>query len=517
MTPTSPPADSRAGLLAVLLIVLLAVHLPAFVCMPPDYDVVQWDLDARTVLTGGSLYRDVMENNLPGMLVFQAPIRWLFGWRSEVIRLADAVVIGACVWLLVRRLPTVATRCGSSLVLVSFYLTTSEWCHAQRDSWMLLPALVAMTLRGASCDNPIGGHRVHVVAWGVVEGLLWGMAVWVKPYTILPAVACWLSSVGIKRRGVMLDATGLLIGGLTAGGFGLAWLGSTGAWADFWDVMLVWNREYVRFDTTAGSRTMAWAGLAIRFFPWILAHLVAVPLAVARLGGIAKPTADRDTILLSALYLGWLAQAVLLQHLFDYPHVPPLLLALALICREIARPASGRAWILLTIFLVFCMVIRLTPLTASRLPLVVDCLHYGSTPVMRDRLSMLGRVDWQALAEVADFVKSQGMKDGELASLNMGPAVLYLELDLRPPTRYVVLQNNLAVFAKQHGRIFDELARSRQRFLVVDVEIAMWKAKPPPAADRRVVFEAGRYRVYALNGEETAGWVRAHMALPNEN
>src|SRR5262245_17854348 len=100
--------------------------------MPPDYDVVQWDLNVRAVLTGGALYRDVLENNLPGMLVFQGPIRGLLGWRSEVIRLADVLIVGTIIWLLVRAWPgaSATAKLGTTLVLASFYLSTSEWCHA---------------------------------------------------------------------------------------------------------------------------------------------------------------------------------------------------------------------------------------------------------------------------------------------------------------------------------------------------------------------------------------------------
>ena len=29
-------------------------------------------------------------------------------------------------------------------LLFAFYLSTSEFCHAQRDVWMLLPALAAL-------------------------------------------------------------------------------------------------------------------------------------------------------------------------------------------------------------------------------------------------------------------------------------------------------------------------------------------------------------------------------------
>jgi hypothetical protein len=489
--------------LAAGLGVLLAVHVPAFLCLPPDNDVVLFDLCAREVFAGGALYRDAFENNLPGMLWWQSAVRTVLGWRSEAIRVADLLIVGGCVWLLARWAPE--GRLGVGLVLTAFYLSTSEWCHAQRDVWMLLPVLLAVRWRRRQVESAFSFTRA------VGEGLLWGIAVWIKPFVLLPALACFLAVRPPFRRQALADVIGLLLGGLLAGAGGLAWLAACGSWADFWDVQLVWNREYASHDYSAGQRGLVWAGLFIRFFPWLLLHVAAVPIAVGWLAQ-REPTHRR---LLAALYLGWLAQVVLLQHTWDYLHVPPLLLALTVVAQEAARSATAKRLALGT-FLAICLIVRLLPLTADRLSTWADCLREGSTARLRDRLSLLGKVRWQDLESVRDFLRGEGVADGELTCLNMHAMPLLLDLEVRPATRFLVLQNVLVVFARQRPRVFAELADSRQRFLVLDVNWTAWKGKTPPQTDDRVVFAAGPYRVLALTGGETADWAREHLELPHE-
>jgi hypothetical protein len=337
--------------------------------------------------------------------------------------------------------------------------------------------------------------------------------VWIKPFVVVPALACWL--VSLVRAGswsqVLADTAGLLLGGLGAGAGGLVWLWSTGAWADFWDIQLVWNREYVAFDYTEGERAIVWASLFLRFFPWMLVYLPAIPIA---LGWLLRPRDQERRPVLAALYLGWLAQVVLLQHTWDYLHVPALLLALTVVSFEAVRSPPGRQAALVA-FLAGSMLLRLAPLTANRLPLWADCWREGSSPRLRNRLGLLHKVDWQALEQVRDFLRREGVADGELSCLSMGSMSLFLDPGVRPATRYLYLQNVLFVFAGQRQRILDDLAASRQRFLVVDKKWTLWKEKEPTPADGRVVFEVGPYRVHALTGGEMGAWARAHLELPN--
>ena len=80
--------------------------------------------------------------------------------------------------------------------------------------------------------------------------------------------------------------------------------------------------------------------LFMHFSPWSLIHAVSVPVALyslwrARfwrtndLGSDERRLMNRA--LLSALYLGWLAEATFLQNPFPYAHAPALILALAVL------------------------------------------------------------------------------------------------------------------------------------------------------------------------------------------
>src|SRR5947209_1194024 len=151
----------------------------------------------------------------------------------------------------------------AALVLAAFYLSTSEWCHCQRDTWMLLPALLALDLRrrqvvalGRPDSDPLS-----LAGRPFLEGLLWAAAFWIKPFVAVPALACWLAAARrVARttpgRGTRLVRDGLLLlaGGLAAGAAGSAWLAASGGWADFWENMWVWNRHYVVHNTAGDDR-----------------------------------------------------------------------------------------------------------------------------------------------------------------------------------------------------------------------------------------------------------------------
>jgi hypothetical protein len=550
LAPTPPAKNStlapgsrwRPGLatalLAVLFAAVLVANLPVFVCMPLDSDVSLWDLYAQIVHEGGVAYRDLLENNFPGMLWAHLAIRSTFGWRSEVLRAADVMVVASIIVLLVRWLPagsSTAWRLLTALVLASFYLTTSEWCHCQRDTWMLLPALLAVGLRQRQLTE-LTAPRPRlpaVVALGVVEGTLWGAAFWIKPHVAVPCVFCWL--VGARqvvrvtpgrRRWLACDASAVLAGGMLAGAAGCAWLIATGAWSDFWDVMSVWNREYVGFNAGRDIGWLYYVGPAIRMAPWPLMHFAAAPLAVNVL--LQRESTSRQ--LLAALYLGWLGQAVVLQHVYDYVHVPALLLGIAVLCQQVVLSASGLPRTLAVALLLLGVGTRLPALTAHRLAAWSECWSEGSSVAVRDRLTTLPLMNWHELEQVRTFLTTQGVRDGELTTLSMRTVPLYRQLGVRPASRYVFLENILLFFARQRDRVYADLAASRQRFVVCDVLTTRWRvlADEAAAADLRwylrepesvpyprqgLVFRAGRYAVYAVGASDMPGWLRENLEL----
>lgn len=325
-----------ATLAWALLVFLLVSNIPLFLCMPLNDDAALYDVQASNLVRGGVLYRDIFEPNLPGMIWLQVLIRLVLGPSSVALRAADLAFLAAAIWLLGRWVKhgggSSAALAGASFACVLYYLSTSEWCHCQRDVWLLLPGLVGLTLRCRQIDRlrtaarqgtqtrsasereqspaaPLesapahgasegaSGHarlRVGLVStptangmplaglWALCEGLCWGAGVWIKPMIVVPAACCWILSalfVGSWRQS-LVDLIGLLLGGLVIGGLGVAWLIWSGAWPYFLATWVDWNPRYV----AAGRENwtlVRYAAMHFRFFPWQLIHLAAVPVAAA--------------------------------------------------------------------------------------------------------------------------------------------------------------------------------------------------------------------------------------------
>jgi hypothetical protein len=548
----SRPA-SLVRLLWLLLFLILYINLPAFLCMGLDPDVSQWDLCARTVLQGGVLYQDAVENNLPGMLWLHVLIRSLLGWRPEVLRLIDLLVVFAVIWLLVRWLPSSAgrvQRLGLALVLLIFYLSTSEWVHCQRDIWMLLPALAALSLRRRqvqrlSQSDP--GFR-EILGPACAEGVVWAFAFWIKPFVAAPALLCWLLSAGLIRQAkkVLLDGSGIIVGGLAAGGAGCVWLVASGAWPSFVEIVFDWNRQYIGYSLIGDGGCVSFSGLWQRLFPWIVIHVVALPIAFVQIadciltrraseGGKPSPSLARRVSvqeaqpLLAGLYLGWLLQTLWLQHPFDYVHVPPLLLGLTLVASRLL--ATKEQFIRVTGFaiLYLCVLVHFPALCLYRLGVWSYCVREGSTPQLRDHLMLTPKgLRWTELEGVQIFLRDQGLKDGELSCTHMDMVTLFTVLEVKPATRFHFLHSPIRVFKAQRQAIYGELAVSRQRFVVCDalgygiepsaLPAALFPAShSAPAASYhwldRIVFRSGRYVVFRLSGAETATWLEATYKL----
>jgi hypothetical protein len=504
---------------------LLVVGLPLFICMPLWVDVTHYDLCARNLLEGGVPYRDAFDTNLPGIVWLQASIRFLVGWSSEAIRIVDILIYTAIVGLFLSLLAKMgrswAVRAWTAVVLYAYYLTTSEMCHCQRDMWMLLPTLLALHLRYRQMVGLAGSTRSgkNTASWAAVEGFCWGLAFWIKPFVAIPALLCWLISALWLRRArgtsfglLAADTAGLLGGALIAGGLGIAWLLGSGTWPYFWEVMLEWNPEYrAAFSSPAfrRSRILDWA---FEYFPWSLVHLLAIPLAVAILWrAVVRPDFSRELgvppqvtgpdpqPLLASLYLGWLGQAVALQYPHDYVLAPTLLPALVLIAGRIrlgAEAAERRLWVGAGVFLIGiwgALMATHYPVFAprwlglwiryfqsQRLALWARCLQEGSTPKIRDTLALgpaYGRVDWQDLERVAAYLRSQNVRDGELECFNDTTHPLYLELGVKPSTRFFQFSMAVNAFINHREQIRCELQSHRPRFIVSDLYMARFVVK----------------------------------------
>ena len=273
-------------------VVLLAVlTVPQMLCLPLTADTEHYDVQAHCALNGGVLYRDVLEPNLPGVVWIHMLVRTVAGWSSEVMRAFDLIVLLA-IGVLLSKCLGISMR-GEGAVHTGFvmlflwwcYVSLPEWCHCQRDIWMLLPALGALALRqtrrGASdVDKPASSYMSAIV----LEGFLWGIAFWLKPFIAVPVICvCGISgSLEGSRARFLRESCAVLVGGLIAGGMGAIWLIASGAWGPFWDVALHWNPEYF------SSRQNRWtvdriAALYRWLHPWWWAHLIAIPVALRQL------------------------------------------------------------------------------------------------------------------------------------------------------------------------------------------------------------------------------------------
>jgi hypothetical protein len=530
-----------AGWLA--LAALLVVGLPLHVCMPPWLDVTLYDLAARTVLRGGVHYRDIYDNNLPGIVWIHMAIRSLFGYRSEVIRLADVAIVGTSIYLLTCWLTFMGAsrlvRVWAALVLVFFYLSTPESCHCQRDVWMLLPALAALTLRWRQTEELIEPQQSarRLVQRAVLEGICWGAAVWIKPFVAVPALACWMLSAILvgratnhRRRRLTLDAAALLCGGLIAGGLGVSWMIHSGSWGPFWHIYRDWNAEYYASHFSPAERVSKFIE---HFRAWNLVHVAAPWIALFMIGraimqGRASTTSDRARALFAICYLGWLGQAIFLQHPHSYVAVPATLLAWTLI---LAAAAGLQArWVRLAVVCVLAGCLGMAAvshplMSARRLALWPRCWSEGSSAELRNRLTLTKDVHtpgWAALEKIARFLGEQRVGDYELTCYSNSTHPLYLMLNVEPAVPIMHLDSWVVFYPDHLQQLRELIANSPQRYVVSDlltVPAIRSKQEPlqnmpddqydlppnfPPQLrgyfpwNEPVVFRAGRYVVHRV-------------------
>lgn len=556
--------------------VALVIGVPLFLVMPPWVDVTLYDMAVRSILRGGVYYRDVFDTNLPGISWAMAAVRMLFGWSYVALRAVDLLVIAAEVALLIgwARRAGAANYAAAWLAAAAalFYPYTSEFSHIQRDGWMLLPALVAARLR----LRRVATHEGTLLA-SAAEGLAWGAAVWFKPHVVVPAFTVWLASAVLlarreSPRRVLADLAALVLGGALAGTAGVAWLVGTGAWPYFREVFLEWNPNYVS-DVFAELGNRAVYTFEV-FRPWGLIHNLALPLALLalwegrawslrpgepkRVRGTPRFYAAAGTeavadarVLLAALYLGWVAQAVVFQRGFEYVQVPVLLLGLGVIATQSWCVGFVYAvWFaFLAVLLNFTTLVpphqwpapgfpavRLEHYGALTDPALLKlwprCWAEGSSPAMRNRTGQ--RVDihcgvnWEQLDAVAQFLRTVDppLGPGELNCWHDSTHSLYLTLDVDPATRYMHFGTVFAIRSPGdwiRTRVAEDVRNSRQRYVVADLArmtedrglphapgeggdplaLPAWFPAPERAKfpwNQRLVFRSGRYVVYQIVG-----------------
>ncbi len=495
-SPTRPPRPPLAARLfaaagVAVAVAALALGVPLFLQSAPWCDLTLYQLAARNLLDGGVLYRDIFDTNLPGFVWALAAIQAAFGESVVAVRAIDLAVVAAITALLTRQVGDAgggpATRAWFVAGVALFYPFSPEFNHAQRDVWMLLPALAAFRLRQAGVAP-------------FAEGLLWGVAVWVKPHVVVPAFAVWAASARYRPPGRALGTPALLAAGSLLGVAGLAAVVASGAWPAFVEVFTRWNPEY-----TAGTMAELPKRLPTTFqyfAPWSLMHFLTVPMAVAQLARGRRPDpAARPRALLAALYLSWMLQALVIQRALQYVHVPETLLALAVAAAyRVPVGLTGGGTLAVQAAAVAAGVGSVTrptdyfpmevPRVASRAAWSAwrQCFGPGS-PALRDRLRhhpVHCSPTWADLAAVEGYLRSvePPLRDGELLAFHDSPHPLYLSMHLKPATRYLHF-GTVTAMRSQQPRIAAEVRRAAPRYVVSDLKRMTWDKTVDGAPDAR--------------------------------
>ncbi len=517
------------GLVAGILLIALG---PLFLRLPVTNDAVLYDLEARWMKEGVLPYRDIVEANFPGVLVIHSLTRSSLGESNEALRVIDLTIV--CT-MLVLMLVCVVKGTGSyrfggwsAVFGLLFYLSLSEWCHCQRDIWLLLPAVGGCLLRILQVQRQATATSTKIFVHSLIEGCIWGLGIWLKPHLLIVCVVVWVMSIfmiqGWKRKAI--DGAGLLAGGVIMGAIGLWSLMRLEALEAFLVSLREWNPGYL--EARSQNWTLArYKVMNIILAPWTLLHLVAIPLSLLSVSRfLLKPAARNDQVfvraLLSAVYLFWLLQAHFLQHLFDYVHIPAILLSIGVLgvhagqYRLLRSPAVLLPLILLGLWR--------SPFTdANQMRLWKPATQGDLTPAETDSLARLPNPKWEDLAEIESFLRDQNVHERDVLMFNSDLVTLYWNLNLTSPTPYVYLFELQNYFPERKELIDAAMISGPQKFVVTDLvscgmptrsaeEIgAEGPLAPPPGYTRAnlkaypwsepVVFRSGRYLVHRVRTE----------------
>jgi hypothetical protein len=524
-----------------LLVLLLVTQFPIFVQQTLTPDTVLYDIQAKCLLNGGVLYRDVLEPNLPGIVWIHVIVRSVIGWSSPAFLIFDLLVVMAIGMLLARfawsesavAKEKQSIRAATCLGVMLFYLGTSEWCHCQRDTWMLLPCLLAVTIRVKVLRTEYSFRNLIL---SLVEGILWAVAFWIKPFVAVPALAVLLMSLRFTPsfRIWSMQAIVILLGGVLTGVIGVGWMIYSGCWSHFIDTLTNWNGDYFQ----AGRARWTWeryVSHAIRFQPWILLHVVALFVSVKTFRSRLRTSNDIASILLVALYLGWIAQAFLLQQLFDYIHVPGILLALSIClrCVFMVSASGGRQPSGTTPFVIAFTVlaIAMSPMLRCWLSCVKACVGTNLSAESKDQIAQIPFPRWGELQPMLDHIREAGIANQSLMAYNGNLIHLYPELKVTPGTRFVYLDVLARSFPDHRDEMVAAVEESNVQYVVSDLREDGFEAEIPEGSlfatslaerqaslcfpyNQTVIFRSGSYVLFRID-RSVAPLSREYLPLSN--
>lgn len=508
-----------------LVVAIVAMLVPIFLRMPVTNDAVLYDLEARWLNEGIIPYRDYVEVNFPGVLVIHQYTRAIFGDSDEALKAVDMLIMSAIlavVFALIRMTTKrISTAVWCLFFVLLFYLSQSEWCHCQRDTWLLLPTLAATWLRVQQVSRVNDRSAQLTLILSIAEGIVWGCGIWLKPHVLIMCFTVWAFSLflidGWKRK--VFDGIGLLLGGVLTGGIGIWTLHQINALEPFFASMMVWNPGYLaaRFDNWSLVRYL---GMAYRFAPWHLLHLVAIPVAihaVFRFFSQPKATVGFARVSICGLYLVWLLQSHLLQHLFDYVHVPTMLLAIIILAAYRSDLEFSGSRLLVSAFA--AVAVLASPLAdLNTMSLWPQAIQGDLTATETDKIAQLPNPKWSDLEKIEEFLEQQNVRDRDVLLYNSDLVTIYWDMQLKTPTPYIYFYEIQSYLPGKKELITKSALDARPKFIVTDLvgcgviaqkaeEIGeLGELAPPPIYKRAnlshypwsepVIFRAGRYLVH---------------------
>jgi 4-amino-4-deoxy-L-arabinose transferase-like glycosyltransferase len=298
--------------LAVVTVAALVLRIPS-IAEPLGIDQGLFASAARAMSRGLVLYRDVWDHKPPAIyLTYLAAFR-LFGWSAASIGWIDvlaATATAALIFAVVRRHRDALAGAVGAACFTAFSMP--GWLHRNGG---FLERSVAETFIlvavGAAAWCATGLQKRATIAGAAGLGFWAGVAIAFKPnagvylITLLAWVACY--QAGTRRdqvRTVVVACAAAAIGPALT----VLFLWRTGALADAWVALVLFNRAYVSDGFTLG-------GYAVRFLQAVQLRLETEPLWIA--GGLGTAVAAWELVRtrrldpLAGLAIAWGAGAAL--------------------------------------------------------------------------------------------------------------------------------------------------------------------------------------------------------------
>ena len=484
--PSNLIHDDIAGsrVVGLLLVVLLCsatvLYLAQFPLTLGGLDEPKQLFEAKRLLGGEVMYRDIFDIILPGWLYLMAGLFWLFGTTLTTARMTAAVIHAVTVGLVFLACRRLAVRRELACAAALTYLVVCEPAYRVASNHWLATALCMLVLIIALLPQPTS-RRAAVM--GVVVGLITMVHQQRGAFIGIGVAACLVAAALLARwyrpvpvsvpltQHVLAFAAGTLLVVVPLVGWLVLRAGIEPTWQAVVSFPLVNYRAAVR--TTWGS-----GGAFSGTLPWLLALLPAVlAVTVPRVLALALRRADPERArALTVLTVFGLFSILSISYYPDFIHLafiaPVFLVAVAEVsewglCRMPARVNRilGRGLALALAAAIAWRLERNLTVQPKSQPLLSYASAFGRVELNQSEINWLSNLD--AL-----------LRDVPSRTLYVHPnaGFTYLLLGARNPTRFeFVVRNYTPVEALQE--VVGNLAVERPRYVVTH-EALIWKGDP---------------------------------------